>query len=325
MSRGKQGRNDELALVGWQGVTLKAPAGWEPDALSGSREEGYLRLVDSEMPRLELKWATGPGLGRPLAEVLDSYLATIEKQAKKEHRELKVRRNTRLLSRRRLRKAALECYGWKAEQQALGAAWSCEQCGRTVIAQVLGAPDEDLEPLARQVLESVEDHPRDEWVLWSAFGLHFELPEDFLVQDQRLMAGLDGQRGTANIEVKFARGLEEVRVLRWSMADVLLRRISLMEWAQVKFARHLGWRGRCQAEEGEVKGHPAVLVRGRHERFHQRVQRFIMHCRRRDYPDRVACEIWRCEDTNKIYAVERELDALNSAVDAGIVARLKCH
>jgi len=317
--------NDELAVLGWQGITLKAPGGWEPDALAGTREEGYLRLVDGDMPRLELKWATASGAAKPVARVLDDYLATIQKQAKSQNWELKVRRDVRLLSRRQTRKMALECYGWEAEQQAVGAAWYCRQCGRTVIAQVLGMVGEEIEPLARQVLGSVEDHPRDQWVLWSAFGLHFELPEGFLVQEQRLMAGLDGERGTANIELRFARGLEEVRVLRWSMADVLLRRASLMEWAQVKFARHLHRRAHCTAEEGEVKGHPAVLVRGQRERFHQRVQRFIVHCRRRDYPDRVACEIWRCEQSNKIHALERELDALNSAEDAEMVARLKCH
>lgn len=318
-------KHDELALLGWQGITVKAPVAWEPDVLSGSPEEGYLRLVDADMPRLELKWATPMGAGTPVKEVLDKYLEAMEKQARKDKCELDVRRKIRLLSRRQTRKMGLECYGWEGGQRARGAAWHCEQCGRTIIAQVLGAADEDIEALARQVLGSIEDHPHDEWVLWSAFGLHFELPDDFLIQGQQLMAGLDSERGTANVEVKFARGLEEVRIQRWSMADVLLRQASLMEWSRVKFGRHLSRQGRCTAEEAEVKGHSAVVVRGRRERFVHRLHRFIVHCRRRDYPDRVACDIWRCDDTNKIYAVERELDALNSDLDSEMLARVKCH
>ena len=40
---------------GWAGIVTELPEEWEISGLSGDQKEGYLRLEDEFMPRLELK------------------------------------------------------------------------------------------------------------------------------------------------------------------------------------------------------------------------------------------------------------------------------
>ena len=137
----RQQESPRLTTFGWQGVTVQAPEDWDVEALSGDSDQGYLRLVDTAMPRLEITWLR-PELARKgtVEASLDKYLETVQKQVEKEGRSITVERRVRLLSRRRKRKTALECFAWQGDEQAYGAAWHCEDCGRTVLAQVRGKP-----------------------------------------------------------------------------------------------------------------------------------------------------------------------------------------
>lgn len=306
----------EMVLVGWQKLSMRVPADWNIGALGGDVKEGYLRLDDESMPRLEAKWNTPQGY-TAVEGVVTRYLDELKKKAEKSKREIKVKRDTRLLSRRRKRKASLECFSWTEAQQAHGAAWYCDRCGRVVIAQVLGEAGEKLAPLAADVLGSLQDHPSDHWALWAAYDLECYVPEDFELTNQKLMAGL--------MELSFTRELEKVAVFRWGMANVLLRDTSLLEWAKRDVAPRYRRMCRCEAEEIEVRGHSGVLAHGTKQILPYRIARFVTHCRNRSYPDTIRCYIWHCEESNKIYAVETQTDAGDPDIGAEICDRLRCH
>jgi hypothetical protein len=305
-----------MAHVGWQKLSLQAPADWHIGALGGDVREGYLRLDDGEMPRMEIKWHTTEGY-TAVRDVVTRYLAELKKKAEKQKRKIKAKRDTRLLSRRRKRKASLECFSWSEDQVAHGAAWYCDRCNRVVIAQVIGTPEEKLQPLAAEVLGSLNDHPANKWALWAAYDLECYVPEDFELTDQKLMAGL--------MELSFTRELEKAAVSRWGMANVMLRDTSLLDWAKREIAPRYRRLCQCEADEIEVRGHPGVLAHGTKELFPYRVARFVTHCRNRSYPDTIRCYIWQCEDSNKVYAVETQTDACDPDLGAEICDRLRCH
>ncbi len=307
---------NETVAIGWQKLRVRVPADWHIGALGGDVREGYLRLDDGDMPRLETKWQTATGY-TSVKGVVTQYLDELRKKAEKGKRTIKVKRDTRILSRRKKRKASLECFSWTEEQEAHGAAWYCDRCNRVVIAQVIGALGSNVRPIAAEVLTSLEDHPSDEWALWAAYDLEAYVPEDFELADQKLMAGL--------LELSFTRELEKAAIFRWGMANVMLRDISLLDWAKREIAPRYKRLCRCKADEVELRGHPGVLAHGTKDLFPFRVARFVTHCRHKSYPDTIRCYIWHCEETNKVYAVETHTDALDPDLGAEMLDRLRCH
>ncbi|MFQ6096873.1 MAG: hypothetical protein ACE5O2_04040 [Armatimonadota bacterium] len=316
-SNGERGRREgDFVEVGWNGITLEAPADWNIGAISTDTKEGYLRLDDSDMPRLEVRWQS---LDSPLSveENVDRFAAELKRKNRKARHKLKIERDTKLISRRQKRKKSLECFAWTADYQAHGAAWTCAKCDRAVLVQVLGKRDEDLGTLAARVIGSLEDHTEGGWTLWAAYDLRARMPEDFAISSQKLMTGL--------LELAFVRDLERMTVIRYGMANVALRHKSLLEWSKEKLAPRVHREAKFDAKEKRIKGHPGLEVIGDRTRFPHGIARFFVHCMRRSYPDQVMCRVWHCGESNKIYAVEAFIDRQNAALVDEVLERLECH
>ena len=56
---------------GWQGVSMELPANWELGGLSGDYNNGYVRMDDEDMPRMELKWSKSKEKKPDLQKILD--------------------------------------------------------------------------------------------------------------------------------------------------------------------------------------------------------------------------------------------------------------
>ena len=84
---------------GWAGIVTELPEEWEISGLSGDQKEGYLRLEDEFMPRLELKWSVAKSKRRnpDLHAVLDDYFKIIRKTYKKTKKDLQIKRNVNLI------------------------------------------------------------------------------------------------------------------------------------------------------------------------------------------------------------------------------------
>ena len=70
-------------VFGWQGITARLPEDWHLAALGGDRKAGYLRLDDSERPRLEIKWSDA---SVDIDKALDKYLQKHPDADKSKHK-----------------------------------------------------------------------------------------------------------------------------------------------------------------------------------------------------------------------------------------------
>ena len=310
----------KLVLAGWQGLTAEIPEDWQIGAISGDSKQGYVRYDDGTMPRLELKWATDAGFV-DIEKVIAKYLADLQKDRKKDAPGIVVEKDTKLLSRRKRKKGSLRCFRWSIEGEAegYGAAWVCPQCGRTVIAQVTMPPggnaDED-EEFASGVLLSINDHPVDGWAYWSAYGFGAWVPENFKLSGQKLMAGL--------IQFEFEADTEKLKLARWGMANVALRKKSLKEFIGFEGAKTFR-KYAVELQEAEVHGHPGLLLTGSVPSGLPKFQGFVAHCLGKLYADRFVARAWHCEPDNKILYVESLVDRSHMNLADEVCARITCH
>lgn len=202
--------------IGWQKITLQVPADWNLAGIGGDARSGYLRIDGPDRPRVEIKWwDRTPEKTVNVAQTVETYLQDLQKKARKQRIDLVVDREVKLLSKRHKGKSSLQSFAWRGDAQAYGVIWYCPQCSRVTMAQVNGPLEENLRPLAVQILNSLEDHSREGWDVWSAFGLLCHIPEEFELQGQQLVTGLT--------QLHFARRQSVIRVARYGLADVVLK------------------------------------------------------------------------------------------------------
>ena len=83
----------------WQGLRLEVPEDWNLGRVDGDFEKGYARLDDAEIVRLEIEWRRLKGRGEALrlTELVDRYLANLQKKADKAGASFSVQRQARFL------------------------------------------------------------------------------------------------------------------------------------------------------------------------------------------------------------------------------------
>lgn len=298
-------------LIGWQGVTARIPAEWNLGALGGDVRSGYLRVDDEHQPRLEVKWSNA---GVNLDQALTRYLGQLTKKARRADK-VEITRDTRLVSNRQQPGKRLECFSWQSHsQQAHGLIWRCEHCRRTLIVQVLGSRAEELAPLARGVLGSLEDHERDGCYTWALYGFCVDVPKEFELMRQKLMAGY--------LDLQFEQGRRRLRVTRWGMAQMALGARSVPHWVEIEYLRRrdVHWRAFPLQQEG----HPAAGLGGERRRpFHwlRKQAEYLLRFRSAII---FSGKVWYCEPSNRLYAVE-EVHARDRACWPRVADSIRCH
>jgi hypothetical protein len=300
--------NPAYTLVGWQGITAQVPGAWNIGAIGGDRKAGYLRVDGPEMPRLEVKWSDA---SVDIERALDKYLKQLGKGRRGR---ITVERGIRVISRRARPDKRLSGFSWRGPQQAFGVIWRCQVCKRTVIAQVLGRNDEDLAPLAREILGSLEDHPRDDSDVWAVYDLVCRVPKSYALESQKLMAGLT--------ELSFMRGRQRLRVRRLGMAEIVLGDASFLDWARIDVnKRKEVW---CDGEAIEFKGHDAARLAGERRRLLGFLRTPAERLLRRKNAVSFSALVWHCLPSNHIYSVEALHDGDDAVVNQ-IADSVACH
>ena len=303
-------------LIGWDGITVRVPDDWSLASVSADEKEGYLRVDGRDMPRLEIKWVTSPDFV-DLDQTVDKYLRTVKKGTKADDQQFSVQRDVRVVSKRQMQKDGLATFAWRAQQQAYGAAWICKQCERTVIAQVLGRPDDDeLRDTAQRVITSIGDHPVDGWVTWAAYDFVCQIPEGFALTNQQMYSAL--------LKFSFTRDTETIEVGRWGMAETLLDDKTLDDWLQSKLRKELRQHS-PRSEETQFRGHPAVAFSGTRMPLLSGVKRFVRHILGQPAADKLLGHAWHCPPQNKIYVLYGLFDAQNYELADQIRDRIECH
>lgn len=302
-------------LIGWQGLTLTVPADWTVAAVSGDKTEGYLRLDGPDLPRLEIRWSEPKG-APDLDRTVERYLRSLQRD-KQQPQPVEVDADARFLSKRKIGKQDMRAFRWQGKQAGFGVAWYCKTCGRVLLAQALGRPDEkDLESRAVRLLSAIEDHPRGDWTTWALYDLHTEVPRDFEQAGVSLRAGLT--------ELSFKRDMERLVVARWGMAQVARGGGSLESWARRQFLK--SWQAFHPSGQPTVfRGHEAVYVTGQSRQPFGLVVRLGRHMARKVYADQLVAHLWHCEPTNRLYVAYGFLDVANRALLEEIRDRTRCH
>lgn len=313
--------------MGWQGLTMQVPPAWNLVAYGGDAKAGSLRLDNGEFVThgvlgVDVRWIPIKGKlsDTDIEKRLTQYLDSIEKSAKRQKTPATTNVK-RLEDPRHPERFGLRAFSWKADRKAVGRIWHCAECGRVVIAQVLGGVRDDFNGLASDALGTLECHPADsEWRAWSLYDLVTQVPSDY---------ALTGKPQLMNVYVQlpFARGnsLDTVTVEQWGVANVQLRGAYLDQWFREK-NKNLEPMLRYEATETEVHGHPALALNGRRTGFTYWTSQVPAQIARLQRPATYfAARIWECPDSNKIHLVQSFSRRPQPELVDEIVERTLCH
>jgi len=301
----------EKTPIGWQGVFALLPSDWKLGAVGGGAKDGYLRIDDERMPRLQVKWvASHIDLAKKRAE----YATRLAGGKRRRATGIEVDTEARFLGGRAKPKKKLLTFAWRGPQCGMGVLWNCEVCGRGLIAQVTWSPEERLHDLAREVLSSLEDHDEGGWRVWALDGLGFAAPSDFELGKWRWLTGY--------LEFNLAHGRRTLKVARWGMISRILGKQGLSEWYKDQ-----NWQRRdvsFDVRDMEIKGHDGIAMWGEVAGLRPRARALAERALRRKPVTKFSGCAWRCPESNRIYLVET-LDAGEGRTLPAVVESLRCH
>ncbi len=298
----------------WSGFRVRVPRDWTPAALTGNEDDGYFRLDGPDQPRLEVKWASSRGFV-DVEKVVARYLNSMRKG--RAGQEVQVDERPALRMKLGKERSSLRFFGWRSDQEALGAAWFCRDCGRTTLVQVLGPPGSDVVTLAEQILTTLEDHTTGPWVNWALYGFRCQVPAGFKLVGQELLTGL--------LRLNFEHGREKLAIVRWGLADVALQGTDLESFLYDKNKKN--WRHfRLKTDVADVHGHEGALaLSGISAMPFAHMAGVALRLIGRRWANNLRGAAWLCEPTNKIYHVEAVVDPSDEGMVAEVIDRIHCH
>ncbi|MCZ6678174.1 MAG: hypothetical protein O7E52_13085 [Candidatus Poribacteria bacterium] len=308
----------EWTTFGWSGITVEIPVDWELSGLSGDEKSGYLRLDDSEMPRLELKWSEAKRKKPDLQGVLDEYFKLVRKNYKRKDAHLHIQRDVKLIKDEQFFEGReVVFFSWKGEYRASGVIFHCQTCKRITIVQVMGHLKENIRATTIQILESIQDHPTGQATLWSAYQLNVEVPRRYRLDKHKLLSGY--------LLFSFVDGSRRVSIERYGIADVVLKEHDLESWFRSKYAKAIRGYGFSIESSSDDSDERLALI-GEQTRLidHVPMAPALMIdkvMRRKTF----AANLWRCYRSNRIYVVQAiaKRDAAKTASE--IAASIPCH
>lgn len=320
----RQSPRPDWKETGWHGLTLHTPHAWNLVAFSGEQAKGSLRMDNGESGTaagVEVRWSHIKGriTDADMEKRLERYFAGIRRSVKRQ--KLAVDAKTKVVADHRYPERDLSrTFSWKADRRATGRIWHCTECGRLVIAQVVGAGG-GLSPAAADILRSLQCHSADtDWRTWSLYDLLTEVPSDY---------SLRGKPQLMNIYVQllFGRGqsADTLSVEQWGVANVQLRGAYLDEWFRQKNAAHEPTL-RYASQEVTVQGHTALLLTGRRTGLAYWMAQGPQHLAKLQMPATHFCAcLWECPYSNKIFLMQSYSRHPQEDLLMEIAGRTPCH
>ena len=326
-------------LIGWHGVRFTLPPDWNLMTYSLDPSEGYLK-VDSPDNNMfvQVKW-TRPSIkpARSLAgmtmnfirkhamkpvvdtseldlrQVLDNFLKSAEKKTKKTKTSFDCKVKPRSEEANGIRIA--HPFSWSGGGYGQGKIWHCKECGKVVIAQVVGQNRDEVGKVAAALLSDFHDHSEGGWDVWALYDLVASIPSDYRLANQNLHFG--------QLRLEFDKpGGDKIILDRWGLADVLKKRVPIEEWFYNTYDLK---RPKVQKTQMQVQGHSAYRVK-RKIRDPLDLLRIYkdagLSMRPAHYYD--AC-CWECEETNKIYAIQVWHNRTVQGLLESVAERCECH
>ncbi|MYF99566.1 hypothetical protein F4212_10635 [Candidatus Poribacteria bacterium] len=292
----------EWTLFGWAGIQLEIPTTWEISGISGDEKNGYLRLDDADMPRLELKWAKSRKKKPDLHKTLDEYFKLVRKNYKRGGN-VSFRRNVDLIKDEDfLKDCTVLGFSWKGGIRANGLIIHNPDTKRITIVQVMGRIKENWRPIVLRVFQSISDKGDPKHTVWSAYGLKLSVPSTYKLEKQKLLSGY--------LLFTFNRGkYRKISVERYGPAEVLLNEFSSEEnqletWFRTRYAKAIrgyGFEVTPQNENGDER----INFVGQQTRLYDTVPfSLVLIVDKILKRTRLTFYTWHCHHTNRIYVVQ---------------------
>ena len=315
----------DFVKFGWQGVEMELPANWELGGLSGDYNNGYIRMDDENIPRIELKWSKTKEKKPDLHKILDAYFKTMKKRMGSGSSLLSIKRDINLVKNEEFFEGRdVLFYNWKANVRANGAIWHCKECKRTIVVQIMGYLKESILPLTIRILESIRDHPTGHTSLWSAYQLTAEVPRRYQLEKRKLMSGY--------LLLSFADGSRVLNIERYGLANVTLKETELQTWFRgyyAKFLRKYGFSFKEMEENGKRRGDDddfRIEMLGQDKRMIDKIPFSPIFAidkilRRKQ----IASSFWHCKKSNKIFVVMAMSKRGAGELAAQVASSIQCH
>ncbi len=287
--------------VAWQGVELDVPEEWALTGFSGDAREGYMRVDSPGSLVAEVRWASARK-AENLRKRLDTYLALVERQAKK---------RKAVFSARIEDDTAGVRFRYTADRKVYGIIRQCEQCKKVTISQVSGDDDDPVAGVSQPILRSVRCHTEDGWTRWAMLNSDFHLPKSYRLVKHKVMSG--------QLQLEYRHAYRKFVMTRWGLADRMLKRWDVPGWAQ----QVAGWRHfKGQSSEDHLWGHTVYKLNGRPVVSREWMRRVCMAPVVR-HALTVESAVWHCDESNALYCVT------STGVDPDsfrmVLKRVACH
>lgn len=297
---------------------MELPDNWEFGGLSGDYDNGYIRMDDENIPRMELKWSKSKEKKPDLNKILDAYFKSMKKRLGANASGLRVKRNTNLIKNDDFfENRDVVFYNWKTNVRANGAIWHCKECKRVIVVQVMGYLKETILPLTLRILESICDHPTGHTNLWSAYQLTAEVPRRYHLEKRKLMSGY--------LMLSFVDGSRMLNIERFGLADVTLRDTDLQLWFRGYYAKVLRKYGFSFEEANGDYDHRVEML-GQEKRLIDNLPLspiFVIDkiLRRKQ----IATSFWHCKKSNRIFVVMAISKRGASELAVQVASSIQCH
>lgn len=236
----------------WHGVCLDIPEEWNPGKIIGDPKSGNVRLDDAEMIRVEVEWKSADGDSR-IEPIVDRYIEGLAKTAQKEKHALNVERGTDTLDLSQIPFDNVTYFRWRSSFDVHTLACHSPLSDRHLFVRVMSKPDEDDTELLQRLFASLTDTAPDSAQRWSLFGLQVTSPAGYQLDEYDLKSG--------HIRLQFSSGKSILQVDRLSLANALLREVSLEDWYAGFFVKDLRYVN-YTVEEDPQFGDQSIWIRG---------------------------------------------------------------
>lgn len=305
----KKLRYNRWQPLAWFGLSLRVPEDWNPGKIIGDAKSGSVRLDDARIVRVELEWKEAAGDAN-VSGIVDRYVEGLAKNAQKKSGSLNVERGLKVLGGGPPDFDASEYFRWDAAHQVHTFAGHSGTSDRLIFVRVMTHPEEDAHELLAQLFGSLSDAAPDGPQPWALYGLSFETPPGYALEEYDLRSG--------HIRVTFQSGTTQLRIDRLSLAQMMLGEQSLSDWYAGFFRKDLRYidATTSNAPEGESTIVVSGAPRPRLKSLLQPLPFWNASPRRH-----LTGKVWVSDEENKIFAVQSFHKTPSDAPDLDPICR----
>ena len=207
-------------------------------------------------------------------------------------------------------------FAWQAEYRIHSLAFYSAASDRLFFFKIRQGLTRTPEDNIRRILNSIRDTAPDRDRTWSLYDLVCSSPPQYFLETYDLKSG--------HLRLCFQHGRDILQFDRLSLAKVLLKKRTLLDWYQEFFRKNLR-HVNLDAHETKIGEHVGLTVRGKPK---SRWRGLLMPLPFWNTRPRLNMEarVWTCDDVNKIYAVHTFYKKQKDAPDIENARRaVVCH